>query len=353
MMKLSDMGFDQWFQAHVSDLRQEGRSVARISAVDRGSYLIRNQTGEIVAELAGKFYFQVESSVDLPCVGDWVTVQYHNNDTAAIIHEVFPRRTLLRRKSAGETVDFQMIAANVDVAFLVQSCSFDFNLRRMDRYLVMAADGGVEPIVVLTKTDLINPEELEQKLAAIRSSAISARVIALSNVTGGGFDEFRQVLVSGRTYCLLGSSGVGKTTLINRLIGENAFETKAVSGTGEGTHTTVRRQLIVLNQGSLLIDTPGMRELGLLGAGEGINQGFQEVFELSLNCRYPDCGHTQEPGCAVRAAVKSGVLDEDRYSSYMKLKKESEYHELSYLDKRKKDRAFGRFIKSAKKQMKV
>jgi ribosome biogenesis GTPase len=352
-MKLSEIGFDQWFQAHVDDLHQEGRNIARISAVDRGSYLIRNQTKDVPAELAGKFYFQVESSVDLPCVGDWVTVQYHNNDTAAIIHEVFPRKTFLRRKSAGEKVDFQMIAANIDVAFIVQSCHFDFNVRRMDRYLVMAADGGVEPIVVLTKTDLITPEELEQKLAAIRSSAITARVLALSNITGIGFDEFQQVLVSGRTYCLLGSSGVGKTTLINRLIGQDAFDTKAVSGTGEGMHTTARRQLTILDQGSMLIDTPGMRELGLLGVGEGVDHSFQEIFRLSLDCRYPNCGHTQEPGCAVRAAVTSGALTEDRYSSYMKLKKESEYHELSYLDKRKKDRAFGRFIKSAKKQMKV
>jgi len=347
------MGFDQWFQAHVGDLHQEGRNIARISAVDRGSYLIRNQTKELPAELAGKFYFQVESSVDLPCVGDWVAVQYHNNDTAAIIHEVFPRKTFLRRKSAGEKVDFQMIAANIDVAFIVQSCHFDFNVRRMDRYLVMAADGGVEPIVVLTKTDLITTEELEQKIAAIGSSTITARVLALSNITGIGFDEFRQVLFSGRTYCLLGSSGVGKTTLINRLIGQDAFDTKAVSGTGEGIHTTARRQLIVLGQGSMLIDTPGMRELGLLGVSDGVNQGFEDIFRLSLNCRYPNCGHTREPGCAVRAAVTSGVLNEDRYSSYMKLKKESEYHELSYLDKRKKDRAFGRFIKSAKKQMKV
>jgi len=352
MMELRDLGFDQWFQAHVSDLRQEGHGIARISAVDRGSYLIRNELGEIPAELAGKFYFQVESPVDLPCVGDWVTVRYHNDDTAAIIHGVFPRKTFLRRKSAGEKVDFQMIAANIDIAFIVQSCHFDFNVRRMDRYLVMAADGAVEPMVILTKTDLITDDELEQKLAAIRLTGITARVLALSNITGIGFDEFQQVLVPGRTYCLLGSSGVGKTTLINRLIGQDAFDTKAVSGTGEGIHTTARRQLVVLNQGSMLIDTPGMRELGLLGTSDGISQGFEDVSELSVNCRYANCSHTREPDCAVLAAVTSGELSEDRYSSYMKLKKESEYHEMSYLDKRKKDRAFGRFIKSAMEQMK-
>jgi ribosome biogenesis GTPase len=245
-----------------------------------------------------------------------------------------------------------MIAANIDGAFIVQSCHFDFNVRRMDRYLVMAADGKVEPIIILTKTDLISRAELEQKLTAIKSTGISARVLALSNITGNGFDEFRQVLISGRTYCLLGSSGVGKTTLINRLIGQDAFETKAVSATGEGTHTTSRRQLIVLNQGCILIDTPGMRELGLLGASDGVNHGFEDIAGLSVNCRYANCGHAQEPGCAVLAAVSSGELSKDRYFSYMKLKKESAYHERSYFDRRKKDRAFGRFIKSAKKQMK-
>jgi ribosome biogenesis GTPase / thiamine phosphate phosphatase len=352
MMKLSDLGFDSWFEAHVAGIRHEDQGIARVSAVDRNSYIIRNELREIPAELAGKFYFRVESSVDLPCVGDWVTVQYHNYDTEAIIHGVFPRKTFLRRKCAGENVDFQMIAANIDIAFIVQSCHFDFNMKRLDRYLVMAADGHVDPMVILTKTDLISHDELREKLATMRQAGIMTRVIALSNITGSGFDEFHQVLIPGRTYCLLGSSGVGKTTLINHLIGRDDLDTKAVSGTGEGRHTTARRQLIVLDKGIMFIDTPGMRELGLLGASEGVSKGFEDIIQLSEQCRYANCSHTQEPNCAVLTAVTNGKLTEERYSSYMKLKKESEYHDMSYVDKRKKDRAFGRFIKSAKKQMK-
>jgi ribosome biogenesis GTPase len=351
-MKLRDLGFDHWFETHIVDSHQSDQDIARVTAVDRGAYIVRNECGEIPAELAGKFRFRIESSVDLPCVGDWVTVQYHNSDTSAIIRGVLPRKTFLRRKCAGDDVDFQMIATNIDIAFIVQSCHFDFNLRRLERYLVMAADGRVEPVIILTKTDLISPDELEIALEAIRRSGVTARVFALSNMTGVGFDEFRRVLVSGITCCLLGSSGVGKTTLINRLIGHDAFDTKAVSETGEGTHTTSRRQLIVLEQGAMLIDTPGMRELGLFDANDDVNQSFEDIQDLSMSCRYTDCSHTQEPGCAVLTASVNGELSEERYRSYLKLKKESEYHAMSYVDKRKKDRAFGRFVKSAKKHMK-
>ncbi len=350
-MKLNNLGFDKWFEERAAELLRENRDIARISAVDRGSYRIRNESGEAPAELAGKLSYRIESPVELPCVGDWVTVQYYDNHTAAVIHGVFPRKTFLRRKAAGAAVDFQMIAANIDTAFIVQSCHFDFNPNRLDRYLVMTADGGVEPMVVLTKTDLISEDELNAKVAIV-ASAHSIRALPVSSLTGRGFEAFRQTLRSRKTYCLLGSSGVGKTTLINRLTGRDAFDTKPVSGKGEGVHTTSRRQLIVLNQGAMLIDTPGMRELGLIGAEDGVNAGFEDFVRLSAKCRYADCSHRHEPGCAVRAAVKRGELSEDRLSSFLKLRKESEHYEMSYSDKRKKDRSFGRFIKSFKKQMK-
>ncbi len=350
-MELKDLGYDQWFEAQAGTVPRQDCCMARVTAVDRGSYLIRNAMAEVPAELAGRLSFQTGDPSDLPCVGDWVTAQFYNDDTAAIIHGVFPRKTFLRRRSAGEHVYYQMIAANIDTAFIVQSCHYDFNPHRLERYLVMAADGHVEPMVILTKTDLITRDELEEKLALL-GSVTKAQVLALSNVTGSGFDEFRRVLSPSRTYCLLGSSGVGKTTLINRLMGREAFETKAVSGTGEGTHTTSRRQLIVLGQGAMLIDTPGMRELGIMGAGDGVDMGFEEFARISERCRYADCSHGHEPGCAVRAAVARGELSEDRYASYLKLRKESEHYAMSYLDRRKKDRAFGKSLKVYKKQKK-
>ncbi len=351
IVKLKKLGFDDWFAAHCAQMPAGAGSIARVSAVDRGTVLIMNGAAELPAELAGRFRFAAASAADLPCVGDWALVQYHHRETKAVIHGILPRRTFLRRKTAGRDVDPQMIAANIDTAFIVLSCHYDFNLHRLDRYLVMAGDGGIEPVLVLTKTDLVTPEELEKTVAAIRQAGITARILPLSNATLAGMAGFRKFLIPGRTYCLLGSSGVGKTTLINRLLGREAFATRATSATGHGTHATSRRQLIVLEQGALLVDTPGMRELGMLGAGAALDDSFGEIRGLSRACRFADCRHAGEPGCAVRTAIERGELAADRYESYAKLKKEAEHHEMSLVEKRRKDKAFGNFLKTAKKQL--
>ena len=338
MTKSNTNGVTPRGQAQAGHLPKPVLPRARVTAVDRGAYLVRNETRELPAELSGRFKFRATSPTDFPCVGDWVSVQYHSHDLAARIHETLPRKSFLRRKSAGVEVDYQMIAANLDGAFIVQSCHVDFNVRRLDRFLIMAADGGVEPIVILTKTDLITPAALAQQLAALQSSHLNVKVLALSNVTGRGFDEFQQLLQPGRTYCLLGSSGVGKTTLVNRLLGEEAYDTQTVSETGEGIHTTSRRQLVILPQGAMLIDTPGIREIGLLDVDEGVEHNFPEIVALAQGCRYPDCSHTQEPGCAVRAAVTSAALTEERYASYLKLRQESTQHGRAYQNKRRQTR---------------
>lgn len=349
-MKFSELGLDPWLAEKARELCEPDFSIARISAVDRGRYLIRNEDGEVPAELTGKFLHLAGSSTELPCVGDWVCLHYRDVGAQASIHHLLPRRTFLRRKAAGRDVEFQMIAANIDVAFIVQSCHFDFNVRRLERYLVMARDGHIEPVVLLTKTDLVAPEELEQLIGRIRLMGVEAKIVCVSSVTGAGVDQVRELMATGKTYCLLGSSGVGKTTLINHLLGEDAFETREVSHTGEGRHTTTRRQLIVLERGEMLIDMPGMRELGMLGTDEGIEATFADISALARGCRYPDCRHDSEPGCEVRAAIERHELSEEQLNNYLKLRNESEFNDLSYINRRKKDKAFGRFVHTYKKQ---
>jgi len=342
-------GLPRCFEDKARELCGSDASIARVTAVDRGRYLIRDEHGETPAELTGKFLYTTGSATDLPCVGDWVCVRYLDSRSHAIIHRVLPRKSFLRRKAAGRDVEFQMIAANIDVAFVIQSCQFDFNVRRLERYLVIVREGHIEPVLILTKTDLVSAEKLDELIDRIRGAGIDARIVALSNVTGAGIDGVRELVLPGKTCCLLGSSGVGKTTLINRLAGGSGLETREVSHTGEGRHTTTRRQRIVLGHGGLLIDMPGMRELGMLGVGEGIDATFSDIGELARNCRFNDCSHASEPGCAVRAAIARHELNEEHLQNYVKLARESAFHDSSYVERRKKDRAFGRFVHSVMK----
>ncbi|MGA9115560.1 MAG: ribosome small subunit-dependent GTPase A [Bacteroidota bacterium] len=352
-MNLADLGFDGWFRARLEEAGPSDLQPARVTRVDRERYLIRNDQGEVQAEPTGKLLFAAGSAQELPCVGDWVLARYHNEGALAIVHEVLPRKTRLRRKSPGRQVDHQMIAANIDVAFIVQSCDRDFNLRRLERYLVMAHEGGVEPVFLLSKSDLPGREELEERIAEVRRACGDARVLSCSTVTEGGLASLTETLRKRTTYCLLGSSGVGKTTLLNRLLGREEFETRPVrEKDGRGRHTTARRELIILDGGSLLVDTPGMRELGMLAAGEDVGESFTEIGTLAGECRFGDCTHVTEPGCAILAAVREGVLSEERYESYLKLMKESAFHDSSYAERRRKEKQFGRMVKTAMDQLK-
>ncbi|MFC2161933.1 ribosome small subunit-dependent GTPase A, partial [Acidobacteriota bacterium] len=321
--------------------------------VNRDSYMVRGVINEVPAELSGKLLFKVESSLDLPAVGDWVFVQYYDDETHAIIHDLFPRKSLLKRKVAGKKIEFQLIACNIDVGFIIQSCDFDFNMRRLERYLVMTHEAGIQPIILLSKTDLISFDELEQKLYDIKNHFSPVPAIAFSNADGYGLNDIRKNLESKKTYCLLGSSGVGKTTLLNFLVGENRFKTKTIrKSDGKGRHTTSRRQLILLEGGSLILDTPGMRELGNIAAESGIKTSFPDIISLAEQCRFRDCTHANEDGCAVLKAVENSTLDSKRYQGFLKLRRESEHNERSYLEKRRKDKKFGNMIKQVMKDKK-
>lgn len=345
------LGWDEWFEQRIGQTPGEG-AIARVTAVDRKVLLVVNRDGVFRAKLAGKFQYAHHLAEELPCVGDWVRVVKHPNDDFGIVLALIERKTVLRRKSAGDSVTNQLIAANLDWVIIVQSCHFDFNVKRLERYLVMVRDGGIKPFILLTKTDLVTPEVLACQMAEIDAAGITAPVMTLSNVTKHGIDELYKVLQPAKTYCFVGSSGVGKSTIINSLSGRERLQTGKVSDSGEGRHTTVRRELIVLEGGALVIDNPGMREFAILGAENGIDQNFSDIILPSAPCRYRNCSHTNEPGCAIAEALRSGELNQERYTNYLKLKEESEFYQMSYVEKRKKDRDFGKFIKVVKKHSK-
>lgn len=341
------LGFDTWFQDNIAPENRAGFDIARVIAVHKDSCIVTNGEKDVYAELIGKLMYTADSPLDYPAVGDWVSAQFLDDDTFSIIHEILPRKSVLKRKTPGRKIDFQLIATNIDTAFIMQSLDANFNPRRLERYLVMIHESRISPVILLSKSDLMTEDVIETRISEIRKTMPAIPTCPFSNESGVGLDTVRGLLEPGKTYCLLGSSGVGKTTLLNNLIGETVFKTRAVrEKDSKGRHATTGRQLIRLAGGAMIIDTPGMRELGNFEVETGLDETFADIIGLAGQCRFNDCTHSNEKGCAVLLAVENGELSEKRLENYFKMTRESAYLEMSYHEKRQKDKEFGKFVKS-------
>ena len=357
-MKLEDLGYNSFFEVERIRLGLGDFGVGRVVFESRGAYKVKNENGEFLAKITGKQMHEANSREDSPAVGDWVAITELDCEKA-VIHAILPRKTIIKRKSgdknrAGNKNDIQVIGTNIDVAFAVESIGRDYNLNRLERYFAIAKDGGAQPAIIINKTDLASREEMDLKMGELKQRFKDIPIIATSAANDAGLDELEKYITRGKTYCFLGSSGVGKSSLINKLIGESGgIKTGNISKwNGRGQHVTTSRQMYFLDNGSIVIDNPGMREVGLADASAGIDNLFDEITVLAKDCKYADCSHTQEPDCAVLAALKSGNLDKQKYENYLNLKKEAEYYQMTKAKKREKDRQFGKFIKNWKKQQK-
>lgn len=323
--------------------QNHGDFIARVTRVDRGIYHLAGEKGKFLAEVKGKFQAQAISMAEYPAVGDYVKVDRLDDRAGhGMIEAVMPRKSFFSRKVAGNRLDEQVVAANIDRVYVCMALNDDFNMRRLERYLTQAWSSGGEPAILLTKRDLC--ENFQDYYAQVEGIAFGVPIYAVSAVTGEGVEEWKASLNPGETGVLLGSSGVGKSTLTNTLLGEAHLATQGLRNDDKGRHTTTYRELVALENGAFLIDTPGMRELQLLDDEQASGSVFAEIEALAAQCRFRDCGHSGEPGCAVKAALDSGDLDHQRWESYQKILREQRYMEKKLRDRERKEQ------KSAKKR---
>lgn len=348
-MKLNDFGYNNIKAIADSLDHLQGFELGRVIAEHKERYIIATARGEVDAEITGNMRFSASGREDFPAVGDWVSLISYGDDFA-IINEILPRYSVIKRKAVGKNSEVQVIGTNIDFALIMQSANRDFNLNRLERYLTLCNSSKVNPIILLTKIDLIGKEELSFLSGKIRQRIENVPFIAISNETKSGYQELIQVLESGKTYCMLGSSGVGKSTLLNHLSGKNIMKTEAISSsTGRGRHVSSHRELIVLDNGSILIDNPGMREVGMADSSNGLDTTYDKIADFAKRCRFRDCKHLNDTGCAVIEAVENGEIEKSYYQNYLKLIKESAHFESSVQEKRKKEKEFGKMVKNFKK----
>ncbi|HJR46003.1 MAG TPA: ribosome small subunit-dependent GTPase A [Actinomycetota bacterium] len=329
---LASLGWDGYFETRFTTFAAAGYAPGRVAAQHKGAYVVLSEAGRLDATVTGKLRYAASGAAELPVVGDWVALAVRAEEGAATIQGVVERRTRFSRKVAGFESDEQVLAANIDVVFLTTSLNADLNPRRIERYLTMAYESGATPVVVLTKADLC--DDVPAALDAVQEVAIGTSVHVVSAVTGEGFDELGTYMAGHKTVALLGSSGVGKSTLVNELAGEEILKVQEIrDDDARGRHTTTHREMVLLPSGGIVVDTPGMRELQLWEASDGLSGSFQDIAELAAGCRFRDCTHGREPGCAVRAAVEAGTLPVERLASYNKLQRE-----LMYLERKRDQR---------------
>ncbi|MFK7847738.1 MAG: ribosome small subunit-dependent GTPase A [Rhodothermales bacterium] len=349
-MTLDTLGWTPFFADAFNQLNLEGTIAARVFRQDKQSYLVVNERGEYTATLLGRLLYAED--VDLPTVGDWVAIEPFDGEQA-VVHDLLPRFSEFARKEVGQKTRRQVVAANVNTVFLVSGLDKDFNLRRIERYLIQTVSSGAKPIIVLNKVDLC--DDLQAHIAEVERIATGVDIISLSATEGSGIDQLHALMAPGETVAFIGSSGVGKSSLVNRLVGYEYLKTGAVrEDDSRGRHTTSHRELVVLPTGGLVMDTPGMRELQLWGDEDDLNEVFDDINLLSANCRFNDCQHESEPGCAILEAIERGDIDEDRYLSYQKLKREIAFMdrkkgEASIMKSRKHDKSLGKLYKSIQK----
>ena len=348
-MRLEGFGYNARFEKYVIDNHLESFEIGRVIAEHKERYIVRTEKDEFESEITGNMRFTASSREDFPAVGDWVTLITADPDFA-IIHKILPRFSIIKRQAVGHFGEIQVIAANVDFAFLVQAVDRDFNINRLERYLTICNSAKVSPIILLSKIDLISEQQLSELKENLKVRIKNVPVIPISNESQDGYDILKSIIEKGKTYCMLGSSGVGKSTLLNGLSGKSIMQTDTISrSTHKGRHITSHRELIVLENGGILIDNPGMREVGIADSASGLEITFDRIVSLAQNCRYKDCTHINETGCSVLEAVENGELDKASYDNFQRMEREKMHFESSAEERRKKDKEFGKIFKNYKK----